>query len=311
MQNRLKIQQILASIGSRADQNETEDIAHDVHDWHQVRYFDTTQLETIETSMGKTLPLFAEALKRAFREEFSVECSKIGQTTSAQYKSDSMESHAFLAFESQEAPIIHGTLAVPMATTQDWVTRLLGGSSETDEAKTLSALELTLLSDIAVSLVEAFSSAHTQQVQARSALDLSKMCMPVEETDELCTMVFTYKEENAEEPTPQSFSIVMPCCQLSEILDGISEPVMPSEAQLSEALHGHVNDIPVQITAEFACTQLTLEQALGLAVGDVLLIEKDLEDPMTLRIENQPIFYGKPVQCEDHYAIAVTDRAES
>ena len=52
MQNRLKIQQILASIGSRAEHSEADDnVAHDVHDWHQVRYFDDLQLQAVRMAV--------------------------------------------------------------------------------------------------------------------------------------------------------------------------------------------------------------------------------------------------------------------
>lgn len=310
MENRLKTQQILAAIGSRAEPGETEDVAHDAHDWHQVRCLDKPQLQAVEDLGHKAAPLLAGALKRAFREDFSVEWSRTYETITSQYKDETQESDAFLAFQAKDDPAILGTLVLPGATTQDWVRRLLGDSSSTGEAAALSPLEITLLSDVAVSLVEAFASSYTHPLGAPSPLSVSQMSTPLEDTDELCVMDFALAKETAEEASPV-FSIVMPCVQLARTLEGIVQAVPPSEGRLSEALHRHVDNIPVQITAEFARTQLTLEQAMNLTAGDVLLMDKDLDDPMVLKIDDQPLFFGKPVQCEDHYAVVLTNHAES
>ncbi len=311
MQNRLKIQQILASIGSRAEHSETDDVAHDIHDWHQIRYFEQGQLQAVEDLGHKAAPLFAAALRRAFGEEFVVEWSQVHETIASQYKDEALKENTFLAFQTQDNLAIHGSLALPEATTQDWVTRLLGGSAEEREAGTLSPLEITLLSDVAVSLVDAFSSSYMMPFQALPPLSVSHMPTPVEDTDELCTIVFTYREEEAAPEASQSFSIVVPCAQLTQTLEGLVHSASPTEDKLSEALHEHVSHVPVQITAEFATTRLTLEQAMDLNTGDVLLMDKNLSDPMVLKIDNQPICYGKPAQCGDHYAVVVTDHAES
>jgi flagellar motor switch protein FliM len=311
MQNRLKIQQILAAVGTRAEDDKADDMAHDMHDWHQVRYFDQLQRQAVEDLGRKVAPPFADALKRAFKEEFKVQWSQVHETIASQYSDEALDDHAFLAFQTKDGPAIHGVLALPKATTQDWVTRLMGGSPEASETATLSPLEITLLSDIAASLVDAFSSSYGIPLDALSPLSVAHISTPLEDTDELCTMVFTFKEERAAEETSQTFSIVMPCSQLAQTLEGMAQPAPPSQDKLSEALHEHVDNIPVQITAEFASTRLTLEQAMGLNVGDVLLMDKDLDDPMVLKINDRLVFYGKPVECEDHFAVVVTDHAES
>ncbi|MCP4452089.1 MAG: hypothetical protein GY809_11550 [Planctomycetes bacterium] len=311
MQNRLKIQQILAAIGSHAEPNEADETAHDAHNWHQVRYFNELQLQAVEDLGRKATPLLAGALKRAFREEFVVEWAQVHETISSQYRHNALEDNAFLPFQTRDEPAVYGALVLPMTTVQGWATRLLGGSPEDREAGAMSTLEITLLSDIAISLVDAFSSSYMLPFQPLPPLSVSHMSTPMEDTDELCTMGFTFREEQAESGASQSFSIVMPCVQLADTLEGLVHPARPSGEKLSEALHEHVDNISVQIKAEFASTRLTLEQAMDLNVGDVLLMDKALNDPMALKINNRLVFYGKPVQCEDHYAVEVTDHAES
>ena len=315
MQNRLKIQQLLAAVGSRAEDRMTDELAHDIHDWHQVRYFDKLQLQAVEHLGRKVAPLFSGALKRAFKEDLMVQWSQVNETITSQYKTNALEDNVFLSFQAKDGRkdgrAIHGLLALPRATTQDWVTRLLGGSTEASETATLSPLEITLLSDIATSLVDAFSSSYGVPLDALSPLSVSQISTPLKDTDELCTMVFKFNKVKAAEEASCTFSIVMPCSQLAQTLEGVAPPAQPSQGKLSEALHGHIDNIPVRITAEFASTRLTLEQAMGLNVGDVLLMDKDLNDPMVLKIDDRLIFYGKPAQCEDHYAVVVTGHADS
>jgi len=310
MQNKLKMQQILAAIGSRSLPNETDDIAHDVHDWHQVRYFDTSQLQAIEDLGGKVAPLFSTVFQRAFGQEFCVELTQIHQTITSQYKEGTFESDAFLAYQTEDASML-GSLTLPTATSKNMITRLLGESGDAEETQTLSQLERTLLSDVAVSLVEAFSSCCPNDFQAQSPLTVGHMAAPLEDTEELCTLNFTFKEGEASEETGLEFVVVMPCSHLAQALEDVVKPVAASENELSIAMHGHVNSVPVQITAEFASTQLTLEQAMDLNVGDVLLLDKDLNDPLTLKINDRRILYGKPVQCDNHYAMVVTQNVES
>ncbi len=304
MQNRLKLQQILAAIGSSPEPVEADEIVHEAYDWHQIRYFDTSQLAAIEDLGSKITPSFAAAMKRAFRADFAIELIQVNQTTLLQYKQDSFEENAFMAFETEDKNL-SGALALPTATTQDWVTRLLGGSGDTT---TLSQLEITLLSDIAVSLIEALSSAYECPLLAQPPLAPAQMSTPVEDTTELCSLTFSYREE-ATDDAIQTVAFVMPCFQLAATLESIALPAVPSQNKLSEAMHEHVNNVPIEITAEFGRTQLSLEQAMNLNVGDVLLLDKELDDPMTLKIDNRLVFYCKPAQCEDQYAVIVTQNA--
>ena len=91
MQNRLKIQQVLAAVGSRAEDNTTDEIPHEMHDWRQVRYFEPRQLQAVEDLGRRVAPLFADALKRAFKEEFMVQWSQVHETITSQYKHEALE----------------------------------------------------------------------------------------------------------------------------------------------------------------------------------------------------------------------------
>jgi flagellar motor switch protein FliM len=247
-------------------------------------------------------------LKRAFRKDFTVELITVDQMMASRYKDQSPAENAFLAFDTEDR-VNHGTLALPTATTQDWQTRLLGDASTHDESRTLSALEITLLSDVAVSLVAAFSSACQFALHAHPPLTVGHMTTPLEDTDELCAMTFQFKETKAPDGTAKEITLVMPCAQLAQSLKGLTRPEAKPEGNLTETMRQHVNHVPVTVTAEFARTRLTLEQAMDLHVGDVLLLEKELNDPITLNIDGRPVCYGTPGHCEDHYAVVITKTA--
>ncbi|MCF7972278.1 MAG: FliM/FliN family flagellar motor switch protein [Phycisphaerae bacterium] len=302
------MQQILAAIGSRPEPNEIDEAALDQYDWNQIRYFDTAQIQAVTDFGEKVTPLLACALKRAFRNDFVVELTTIHQTTAAQYKDKALKTHAFLAFRTDDKTL-QGTLALPTATTQDWQTRLLGDASNPGESRSMSPLEVTLLSDVAVSLVEAFSAGSPYDLVALPPLSVAHMNTPLVDTDELCTLTFRFRNPKASEDTAQEMTLVMPCVQLGRSLEGMTQTASPSQGQLAETMRQHVNHVPLSVTAEFASVQLTLEQAMDLHVGDVLLLGKDLDDPVALKVDDRLVFYGIPVQCEDHYAVKITQNA--
>ncbi len=85
-------------------------------------------------------------------------------------------------------------------------------------------------------------------------------------------------------------------------------PTIPPD-ELSRLLMEHVHQMPVSVTARLASTRLSFEEVLDLASGDVLLIDKPLDEPVELIINNQTVFRGRPAQSTGQYAVFITERA--
>lgn len=306
-QDRLKMQQILAAIGSRSEQTETDDMACDPYDWYQVRYFSDSQLKAVENLCEHMAGTLSQALKRAFRQDVAVELTQIRQSTMAQYKNAEETNHAYMPFLIQ-AHQSFGGLAVPASTMKYWLDHLLG-ASESEADKPLSPLEATLLSDISISVINAVSSCLSFDIEGRSPLTKGHFNVPLDNTEEIAVLNFVYKSMEQSDDPGRTVTILIPCAILTHSLEGIAQTVRPSDNVLQQAIRHHIDQVPMLVTAEFTTTTLTLEQAMGLAPGDVLLLEKDLDDPVTLKIEDRIIFRCKPVQCENNYAVMVTQIA--
>ena len=201
-----------------------------------------------------------------------------------------------------------GALALPLPTVQQWLGYVLG-VSDSDPDKPLSPLETTLLSDSAVTVIQGLSTGFEFELTARPPLTMANLNTPLEDTDEICCLTFAYHANEQGEDTSQSVTLLLPCAILAKTLKRVPKLLPPSKAELSQALHAHVEQVPMKVTAEFAVTSLSLEQAMGLSAGDVLLLGKELDDPMTLKIEDRVIFMGKPVQCEQNYGVMITQNA--
>ena len=52
-----------------------------------------------------------------------------------------------------------------------------------------------------------------------------------------------------------------------------------------------------------------LEEVLDLAPGDVLLLDKGLDEPVDLILHNETVFRGRPAQKDGQYAVLITERA--
>jgi len=80
-------------------------------------------------------------------------------------------------------------------------------------------------------------------------------------------------------------------------------PTAESLQQISDA----IGSAPVEIVVELAATQITTADMLGLRVGDIIASEKDVREPLTVRIEGVPKFRATPGKSKGRRAIQIVD----
>ncbi|MHC4498092.1 MAG: FliM/FliN family flagellar motor switch protein, partial [Planctomycetota bacterium] len=66
----------------------------------------------------------------------------------------------------------------------------------------------------------------------------------------------------------------------------------------------------VSVTAQLASALVPFEQILNLRVGDVLLLEKEVGEPVELIVEGLTVVCGQPARSAGKYAVAVTGNRE-
>jgi flagellar motor switch protein FliM len=75
---------------------------------------------------------------------------------------------------------------------------------------------------------------------------------------------------------------------------------------MSEAILEHLQQTPVSVKAQLACTALTLEEVMSLKPCDVLLLDKAIDEPVELIVEGRTLFHGQPAKSAGRHAVVIT-----
>ncbi len=68
-----------------------------------------------------------------------------------------------------------------------------------------------------------------------------------------------------------------------------------------------LRDVEVRITLELGRTEITLEEATGLAERSMLVVDKLAEEPVDVRVNGRLFGRGKLVLVGDHYGVQLTE----
>jgi flagellar motor switch protein FliM len=187
---------------------------------------------------------------------------------------------------------------------------LLGGAErEEGSRKDLSLLEESLLSDIGSAIVQALCQSHPN-CSFRPDNNVVRRLMPLElkGTEELCKVAFSVQKTDSQENTEAHLLVL--CERLEPIIGKAAQDVAVFSAEdISKAILGRLQQVLVPVTARLASVALTLEEIMDLKVGDVLLLDKEVGEPVELIIGDRPTFRGQPGKSAGKYAVVITDVA--
>lgn len=110
-------------------------------------------------------------------------------------------------------------------------------------------------------------------------------------------------------------TLCLPHLTLEPILDRLSAhnwfKTQAREVRAADlmALESRVGGAKVPVVAELGRTDLTIREILDLSVGDVVVLDTRLEDPVHVYVGNQPKFVGRPGRVRGRLAVEVTGDA--
>ncbi|MBA7704125.1 hypothetical protein ES703_112925 [subsurface metagenome] len=64
----------------------------------------------------------------------------------------------------------------------------------------------------------------------------------------------------------------------------------------------------VFVTAQLASTVLTFDEMMSLQVDDILLLDKAIDKPAEVMVNDQMAFSGRPAKSAGRYAVVITER---
>ena len=302
-----KIQQLLIAVGS-GPLEDTTGIKATEYNWNQPHYFDRKQLNRLDEFTKKIARAMAVKFVDFCHSEFDVTVVSTMQHFAAELVDQAIESGQddyYLAFGTDpDHPC--GLISIPTKTAFIWATQLLGDpESEEDSGRDLSQLEESLLLDLLSALIEAFS----QKIwDFQPAKNIVRRLFPLElkGTEELCKITFDVKKADQEKG---SEAYILTLCSKLETAVGKAEQTVGefSADDISKAILGNMQQMPVCITAQLASTVLTLEEIMSLEVSDILLLDKKVNEPIELITSGRTALLGRPAKLAGKHAVVITE----
>ena len=109
----------------------------------------------------------------------------------------------------------------------------------------------------------------------------------------------------AEETAPTLLLTSAFLAPLAQDAPASADDVTPDEIQARIA--SRIEAAPVTVVAELGSASIAVGDFFGLEPGDVIVLERTLDEPITLTVDGQPVARAKPACCGGHYAVEVQD----
>ena len=288
---------------------ESEPIEAADYDWDVPCSFTPVQLEKLERFIAQAAIGMAAKLNVQLHEETQVSTGLFGQYYAGRFAllEGGIDNHYFALTREDGGQC--GLAVVPNALARGWVGKALGGSeTASDNSHEFSTLESALMRDVVVAVAEALSEECQavgggafqcdQQVSAEDPLPEAR------DEDEYCLLTFRVGEEKDQ----ATLSFVLASEVLTETASaGIAaEPGDKSPDDSQENLLACVGQAFVTAAVFLKATNLSMRQVMDLEVGDVLVADTRVGQPLDLVVDGVAILSGHAVNCEGKYALQIT-----
>jgi flagellar motor switch protein FliM len=303
-----KIHQLLIAVGS-GPLEDTTGIKATEYNWNQPHYFDRKQLNRLDDFTKKVARSMSLKFVDFCHSDYDVTVVSTEQHFAAELVDEAMESGQndyYLAFDTDlDYPC--GLICIPTQTAFVWATQLLGDpeSEVEDSGRDLSQLEESLLLDLLSALIKAFSQKYWD---FKPDKNIVRRLFPIElkGTEEICKITFDVKKADQEKGAEAY--IMLRCNKLESVVGKAEEAVGSFSADdISKAILGHMQKMPVFITAQLASTALTLKEIMSLEVGDILLLDKKVNEPIELITSGKTALLGRPARLAGKYAVVIEE----
>ncbi len=303
-----KIQQLLTAVGS-GPKEDTTGIEATEYNWNKPHCFDRKQVNKLDNFTKKVAKAMTVKFVNFCHSEFDVTVVSKKQHFAAELLDQAIESGQddyYLAFGTDQSNPC-GLISIPTKTAFIWATQLLGDpeSEEEDSGRDLSQLEESLLLDMLSALIEVFSQKFWD---FQPAGNIVRRLLPLDlkGTEELCKIIFDVKK-TGQEKSSEAYILIL-CSKLETVVGKAEQAVGGFSADdISKAILGHIQQMPVCITAQLASMVLTLEEIMTLEVGDILLLDKKVNEPIELITSGRTALLGRPAKLAGKHAMVITE----
>ncbi len=306
-----KIQQLLAAVGT-APAEDNSNIEAEEHNWSVPHYFSNKQLTKLSDFTEQLAKSIAEKFVDSCRSQFEVTIDPITQSFADEFvkKTTNEEQNVFyLPFGSNQENQF-GLLCIPEQTAILWSKLLLGDTEAEENAdRKLSELEKSLLLDLASAVIKAFSDLYTTcDLQPAGGIEYERCPLEFQGTEELCQISLNIKKTDTENNTTAYFLI--PCSKLETMAGKITESKsQTSPEDISKMILEHLEKTRISVTVQLASVELSFEEMMDLQADDIVLLDKKVNEPLEIVVEERTVCYGWPAQSAGKYAVTISTTA--
>jgi len=186
-----------------------------------------------------------------------------------------------------------------------------GGSIKAKiEGREFTSIENTVIRKISRGILDEWSKAWESFVPIKSDYQRSEVnpqfAMIVPPNELVITITFNVEIENVS----GIITICVPFSNLEPIKDKLMGDFDVEEINKdpfwNKAIKSLINDVPVDMQVELGKAQLTANELINLAVGDVIPLNKYIEDELELNVEGVKKFSGLPGTYHGNNAIQIS-----
>lgn len=194
------------------------------------------------------------------------------------------------------------------------INRLLGGSVESEYGKQFTEIELALIQNVVKQILPILEKAW-EKVLAMSAqlerIETSSQFAQItglNEASAIITLNLTVGGSSG------LMSVCIPHSSIEPIVSSLNTLLLFSTVLDDDTVNTHTEQIsdrlmhtPINLTAYFEDTTATVRDIYNLQVGDVIRLTQKTQQPVLIKVQHIPKFYGQIGTMGTSYAIRVID----
>ena len=300
-----KIQQLLAAVGTVPQFGADTNLEAKEYDWLLPRYFSLAQLAKLEAFAKQAARECVQEFSRLYRSDVRVSVVLTTQCFQDKLKAENERADYYIAFGlDPQKPF--GLIHIPAPSAALWAGQVLGSDDSNDTGdRTLSALEESILLDIAEGLIKDFSRAYNGNLQLNKEILRDTESAALQGSRELYMAAFEVQKADSQEKAARVFFLI--CCDKLHSVAGktAAEEGKTAAADNARAMREHINHIPVSLTVRLAKTAVPFRDIVNLQVNDVIVLNKMVSDPIEVLYEDKPFFGGRPAQTGGKRAVVM------
>jgi flagellar motor switch protein FliM len=209
-----------------------------------------------------------------------------------------LEGQVFIATFTLEPLAGKGMLAYPLDIAMATVDHMLGGSGKAEQPnRPMTAMESTITVHLLDKLLEefahAFAAITTVQPELNSLEYNPQLAQAAAGSDTVMVASFEITVGSRE----GTATLVLPFSSFATALNNAASPQLSDSARrkrqkATEALTARLNLVPVDVSVRFAPLEVSSEDLLSLAVGDVLLLRHPRDAPLEVTTNDVTFAYA-------------------